>query len=74
MAATSPPHVEVHLSAGDLERELAADVRAGLTSEPKAVPARWLYDPRGCELFEQITALTEYYPTRAEGEILGRVG
>jgi L-histidine N-alpha-methyltransferase len=47
-------------------------VLAGLRASPKALPARWLYDPRGCELFEQITTLPEYYPTRAEAEILGR--
>jgi L-histidine N-alpha-methyltransferase len=72
MSTTSPPHVEVHLSGEDLEQELAADVLAGLTSSPKSLPPRWLYDPRGCELFERITTLPEYYPTRAEAEILGR--
>lgn len=47
-----------------------ADVLAGLTQEPKAVPARWLYDDAGSQLFEDITQLEEYYPTRAETEIL----
>src|SRR3546814_20379201 len=37
---------------------------------PKATPARWLYDKRGSELFEEITALPEYYPTRVETELL----
>jgi L-histidine N-alpha-methyltransferase len=64
------PHVEVHLTERDLAAELAADVRRGLSAPTKSVPARWLYDPRGCELFEAITALPEYYPTRAEREIL----
>src|SRR3546814_14866258 len=41
---------------------------------PKATPARWLYDKRGSELFEEITALPEYYPTRVETELLRRHG
>jgi len=45
-------------------------VRQALTESPKRIPARWLYDPVGCDLFEQITTLPEYYPTRAEREIL----
>ena len=47
-----------------------ADVLAGLGQPQKAVPARWLYDDAGSALFEQITRLPEYYPTRAEAEIL----
>ncbi|CAL9348453.1 Histidine N-alpha-methyltransferase [Streptomyces sp. enrichment culture] len=49
---------------------LRADVRAGLTGSPKTLPPKWFYDARGSELFEEITALPEYYPTRAEREIL----
>ncbi|MFG2679945.1 L-histidine N(alpha)-methyltransferase [Streptomyces sp. NPDC048392] len=49
---------------------LRADVLAGLTSMPKWLPPKWFYDARGSELFEAITALPEYYPTRAEREIL----
>lgn len=47
-----------------------ADVLAGLSQDPKAIPARWLYDDAGSQLFEDITQLPEYYPTRAETEIL----
>ena len=47
-----------------------ADVLAGLAQAQKAVPARWLYDDAGSQLFEDITRLPEYYPTRAETEIL----
>ncbi|HSQ96961.1 MAG TPA: L-histidine N(alpha)-methyltransferase [Croceibacterium sp.] len=47
-----------------------ADVLAGLAQPQKAVPARWLYDDAGSALFEKITQLPEYYPTRAETEIL----
>jgi L-histidine Nalpha-methyltransferase len=46
------------------------DVLRGLSQESKAVPARWLYDDAGSQLFEDITQLPEYYPTRAETEIL----
>src|SRR5579863_2916 len=46
------------------------DVLKGLSLRPRAIPARWLYDRRGSELFEEITALPEYYPTRAERSIL----
>ncbi|GAA4810261.1 L-histidine N(alpha)-methyltransferase [Streptomyces ziwulingensis] len=49
---------------------LRADVLAGLTATPRTLPPKWFYDARGSELFEQITRLPEYYPTRAEREIL----
>ncbi|GIF25357.1 L-histidine N-alpha-methyltransferase [Actinoplanes tereljensis] len=62
--------LEVHLDEQDLARTLRADVRAGLTATPKWLPPKWFYDARGSELFEQITELPEYYPTRSEREIL----
>jgi L-histidine Nalpha-methyltransferase len=49
-----------------------ADVLAGLAAPIPAVPARWLYDRRGSELFEAITRLPEYYPTRTETALLER--
>lgn len=49
---------------------LRADVLSGLTRHPKTLPPKWFYDARGSELFEKITRLPEYYPTRAEREIL----
>src|SRR5688572_4524188 len=49
-----------------------ADVLAGLAAPIPAVPARWLYDRRGSELFEAITRLPEYYPTRTEMALLER--
>ncbi|MGK5532528.1 L-histidine N(alpha)-methyltransferase [Streptomyces sp. URMC 129] len=55
---------------GYLDRTLRADVTAGLTAHPKILPPKWFYDARGSELFEEITRLPEYYPTRAEHEIL----
>ncbi|WP_369027186.1 L-histidine N(alpha)-methyltransferase [Qipengyuania sp. RANM35] len=53
-----------------VDRAFRADVLAGLRQQQKAVPARWFYDEVGSQLFEQITGLEEYYPTRAETEIL----
>lgn len=59
------------LIAADFAAEaLRADVARGLTSTPKTLPPKWFYDARGSELFEEITRLPEYYPTRAEAEIL----
>ncbi|MEV6617348.1 L-histidine N(alpha)-methyltransferase [Streptomyces sp. NPDC051051] len=49
---------------------LRADVLQGLTATPKTLPPKWFYDADGSELFERITELPEYYPTRAEREIL----
>jgi len=47
-----------------------ADVLRGLSESQKAIPARWFYDLKGSELFEAITQLPEYYPTRAETSLL----
>lgn len=47
-----------------------ADVLNGFAAAQRAIPARWFYDRRGSELFEQITDLPEYYPTRVEAGIL----
>ncbi|MFI1971789.1 L-histidine N(alpha)-methyltransferase [Streptomyces cinnamoneus] len=49
---------------------LRADVAEGLTRSPKELPPKWFYDARGSELFDEITLLPEYYPTRSEREIL----
>ena len=56
----------------DRHRELVDEVRRGLTREPRELPSRYFYDARGSELFEEITRLPEYYPTRAEAAILER--
>ena len=50
-----------------------ADVLTGLAARPRAIPARWFYDRRGSELFEAITDLPEYYPTRTERALLDRI-
>jgi L-histidine Nalpha-methyltransferase len=53
-----------------VDRAFRADVLEGLRASRKAIPARWLYDDAGSQLFEDITRVPEYYPTRAETEIL----
>ena len=65
-----PPTFDVHLHDDWRMRALVDEVRSGLTSAPKQLTPRWLYDDRGSELFDQITRLPEYYPTEAEREIL----
>ncbi|MFI5494944.1 L-histidine N(alpha)-methyltransferase [Actinoplanes sp. NPDC051859] len=62
--------LEIHLDDSDIDRELRADVTTGLTAAGKWLPPKWFYDARGSELFEQITRLPEYYPTRTERSIL----
>ncbi len=62
--------IEVHLTADYLSQSLRRDVKEGLTSTPKSLPPKWFYDADGSVLFERITALPEYYPFRAEREIL----
>ncbi len=51
---------------------MRADARAGLTASPKVLPPKWFYDEEGCRLFDEITRLPEYYPTRTERAILAR--
>lgn len=60
----------VHLDADALGAELARDVRTGLGSSPKTLEPKYFYDARGSELFDEITRLPEYYPTRTERAIL----
>jgi L-histidine N-alpha-methyltransferase len=64
--------IDVHLPPGGPLSGMAADVRAGLTKPFKELSPRYFYDERGSELFERITELPEYYPTRAERAILRR--
>ena len=62
--------VAVHLGPDDMKQALRTDALNGLTSTPKELPPKWFYDDRGSELFDEITRLPEYYPTRREREIL----
>jgi L-histidine N-alpha-methyltransferase len=69
---TSLLTIDVHLDPANVGTALRADVRRGLTSSPKWLPPKWFYDDRGSELFDAITRLAEYYPTRRERSILER--
>ncbi|MEU7057283.1 L-histidine N(alpha)-methyltransferase [Streptomyces sp. NPDC046197] len=66
----SPFQITRTLPEDAMAAALRADVLTGLTFLPKALPPKWFYDALGSELFERITELPEYYPTRAEREIL----
>jgi L-histidine Nalpha-methyltransferase len=59
-----------HLAADSAYQALRRDVLVGLQRSPKSLPPKWFYDSVGSDLFDQITRLPEYYPTRAEAEIL----
>jgi L-histidine Nalpha-methyltransferase len=65
--------VDVYLDPSALADQLARDVRAGLSASPKTLPPKYFYDARGSELFDEITRLPEYYPTRTERAILAAV-
>jgi L-histidine N-alpha-methyltransferase len=58
--------VERHLSPDDLRAQMRTDVRTGLTATPKWLPPTYFYDAEGSRLFDEITRLPEYYPTRRE--------
>jgi L-histidine N-alpha-methyltransferase len=66
----SPFHLTRTLPEDATDAALRADVHRGLTGRPKTLPPKWFYDAHGSDLFEKITELPEYYPTRAEREIL----
>jgi L-histidine N-alpha-methyltransferase len=76
------PIVDVFTTPDHADRALRRDAQLGLTSDPKWLQPKWFYDARGSDLFEQITRLPEYYPTRTEssilvtraGDIAGRTG
>ncbi|WP_278312512.1 L-histidine N(alpha)-methyltransferase [Lolliginicoccus levis] len=66
----STQRLDVHLADDARAEALVADVRDGLAARPRALPPKWFYDATGSELFEQITRLPEYYPTRTEKALL----
>ncbi len=68
LARDAAPDATAHVT-GDFE----ADVLAGLGRPQKAVPPKYFYDAEGSRLFEAITALDEYYPTRTEIALLRRI-
>ncbi|OBB97189.1 L-histidine N(alpha)-methyltransferase [Mycolicibacterium peregrinum] len=59
-----------YLAADSAATALRRDVREGLSQSPKMLPPKWFYDSVGSDLFDQITRLPEYYPTRTEAQIL----
>ena len=64
--------VDVRVTPAALQAALRHDVRTGLARPPRTMPPVWFYDDRGCELYEQITKLPEYYPFRTEQALLRR--
>jgi len=66
--------IDVRLTSDDRRKMLLEDARAGLAASPKAISPVWFYDEHGSALFDQITRLPEYYPTRAERALLERHG
>lgn len=72
MALEAPITLALHDVGVDHRRVLIEDVRRGLSDSPKHLPSRYFYDERGCELFDAITRLPEYYLTRAEESLLRR--
>jgi L-histidine N-alpha-methyltransferase len=69
---TEPLDLTVLVDHNQFVLELAHDVHTNLFSAPRSLPAKWLYDVRGCELFQLITEQPEYYVTRAEEAALRR--
>jgi L-histidine N-alpha-methyltransferase len=59
-----------YLAADSAAAALRRDVLDGLSQTPKSLPPKWFYDSIGSDLFDQITRLPEYYPTRTEAHIL----
>lgn len=65
--------IDVYVNDDGMLETMADEVREGLTSSPKQISPKYFYDAKGSQLFEQITALPEYYPTRAERDLLADV-
>jgi L-histidine N-alpha-methyltransferase len=62
--------IDVHLTAEEVRSQMRIDALKGLQGDEKSIPPVWFYDERGSRLFEEITQLPEYYPTRAERALL----
>src|SRR5580700_5466878 len=62
--------IDIHLSPEDVRSQMRGDALRGLQGAEKSIPPVWFYDERGSRLFEEITQLPEYYPTRAERALL----
>lgn len=68
--ATAELTIDVHLTEEEWADTISADCLAGLTHDPKRLSPVWFYDQHGSQLFDDITRLPEYYPTRAEASLL----
>ena len=71
-ASSTTSSIRVYLGDDELAQSLRTEALIGLSSTPKHLSPTWLYDQRGCELFDAITELPEYYPTRTERAILSQ--
>lgn len=69
-ASSTTSSIRVYLGEDELAESLRTEALIGLSTTPKHLSPTWLYDQRGCELFDRITGLAEYYPTRTERAIL----
>jgi L-histidine N-alpha-methyltransferase len=69
-ARTNTGLLDIHLTEDDAAAALRDDARSGLSAPFKHLPPKWFYDARGSALFEEITELPEYYPTRTERALL----
>jgi L-histidine N-alpha-methyltransferase len=67
---TRTARIDVHLTPADARSALCADVLFGLRAQPRRLPPKYFYDARGSALFEEITILPEYFPTRTEAALL----
>jgi L-histidine N-alpha-methyltransferase len=74
MVLKAPITLAIHSIGSEERQSVVEDVRRGLRATPKRLPTRCLYDARGCELFDAITELPEYYQTRTEAKILEASG
>lgn len=74
MANTHVPHERAQGKVAPVDGGFAREVMRGLSRSQKSIPAQFLYDARGSALFEEITRLAEYYPTRTETRILSDFG
>jgi len=67
---TAPVDLDIRIPTDNRADALRTDVRSGLTASPKSLPPKWFYDAHGSELFDAITELDEYYPTRTERQLI----
>ena len=65
--------IDTYVDEAGVLDSMAEEVRDGLTSSPKRLSPKYFYDYAGSALFERITELPEYYPTRAERDLLAEI-